>query len=520
VEPPKNALLTTPLARLSLCLVIGILLLPPEHAVAQEQTSAAIVAVPENDRAFGKRLDKLFKIGAPDWAEGFELALDMGESVAPPLAHKLILEKNQKRRLLWIAAYGLASRSPQKLYQSLKLKGSEKSLAMFVLAVGPTQAKGAASLRRALGPSADTAEVVATCLALARFRDRDQGVPKRLFASQDPGELGSALYVNPSLSHQEILGHLRGMRAKAAHLDLVWRGYYLASARTAAEKKALPSRRTGALEALTAPGSKTRQAETRKAAALLLARSGSAPPLTPSVLAGLDDETAVILALSPALRVQLLEAGRIGSEPSPTQSRDEIRRRQVVLFACSAPLKTLHRAVLTWPRTCGDLMDEICLALAFRLSQSEPDRKALVGTLDKLGRVDGGGALTEAGIWLRLAQHQDLRANEPRVRLAELAGPLQLALRGALSDAVRAHAVERILWKRGSHPGLSGLERHRAFVFDLLLAHAAAAGSQPDPYVPKGMLAAGNDFLLVVNRLFRFICTREPWALREYRLSL
>jgi hypothetical protein len=192
----------------------------------------------------------------------------------------------------------------------------------------------------------------------------------------------------------------------------------------------------------------------------------------------------------------------------------------VVLFACSAPLPTLGRAVLTWPRTCGDLMDEICLALAFRLSQRERDLKALVGTLDKLGRVDGDGALTEAGIWLRLAQHQDLRANEARVRVAGPPTPLQLALRGAMSDAVRARAVERILWERGSHPGLSGLELHRAFVFDLLLAHAEAAGRQPDPYVPKGMLATGNDFLLVVNRLFKFIRSREPWALREYRLKL
>ena len=514
VEPPKNAVLTTPVARLSVCLVIGILLLGPKRGAAQEKTSAAIVAVSKNDPAFGKRLNNLFKINAPDWAEGFELALGMGESVVPPLAHKLITEKNQERRLLWIAAYGLAARAPQKFYASLRLKGAERSLAMFALAIGPIQADGETSVRRMLAANADAAEVIATCLALARFEDRTQGVPKKLLASQDPGELGSALYVNPSMSPQEIKGRLAGMRAKSAHVDLVWRGYYLATARTVAEERALPGRREAALAALASAASKT-----RKAAALLLARGGAGHKLTEEVIQGLDDETAVILALSPAMRPQLRTAGRLPPEPSPTQSRDEIRRRQVVLFACSAPLPALHRAIAKWPKTCSDLMDEICLALAFRISKNARDRKALAGTLDKLGRADGGsGAFTEAGLWLRLAQHLALPANVSRT--AGLSRPLRLAFRGALSDTVRANVVERILWKRGSHPGLSGLELHRAFVFDLLLAHAEAAGGQPEPYVPKGMLATGNDFLQVVNRLFKFVSTREPWALREYRLSL
>lgn len=504
--------MTTPVPRLPLCLIIGIPVLGPEQGAAQDQTSAAIVSVPENDRAFGRRLEELFKINAPDWSEGFELALDMGESAAPPLAHKLTVERNQELRLLWIAAYGLAARSPHKQYARLKLKGAERSLAMFVLAIGPTQADGEAWVRKVLDGASDTTAAIATCLALARFENRTQGVTRRLLASQDPGELGAALYSDPSLSPEEISRHLAPMRARNERVDLVWRGYYLAAARTAADRKVLPARQAAALKAITSP-----DLQVRKAAALLLARSAPGQPLPQEIIAGLDDETAVILGLAPALRAQLLDAGRISAEPSPTQSRDEIRRRQVVLFACSAPVRTLNKAVMSWPKTSADLMDEVCLALAFRLSTSELDRKALAGALGHLGRVDG--TLSEAGIWLRLAQHLDVPAKEIRSRAGSLPKPLQLALRGAMPDAVLARAVESLLWRRGSHPGLSALELQREFVFDLLLAHAAAGG-QRQPYVPKGVLATGNDFLVVMNRLFQFIRTREPWALREHRLSL
>lgn len=456
----------------------------------------------------------MFKINAPDWAEGFELALGMGESVAPPLSYKLSVERNQELRLLWIAAYGLASRSPQKLYARLKLKGAERSLAMFVLAIGPTQVEGEAWVRKVLDPASDTTAAIATCLALARFQNRTYGVPRRLLISQDPGELGSALFTNPCVSPETLAQQLAPLRSRTQRLDLVWRGYYLATARTAAEKKVLPNRRIAALEAITSQDSNV-----RKAAALLLARSDAGQRLTQRVMEGLDDETTMVLGLSPSLRRQLLTAGRIPPEPSPTQSRDEIRRRQVVLFACSAPVPMLHKAVERWPKTCADLMDEICLALAFRLSKKEGERAALVGTLNKLGLVDERrGVLSEAGIWLRLAQHLDVSATT-RSPGARLSRPLQLALRGAMPDAVRAKAVENILWKRGSHPGLSALELQRDFVFDLLLAHAAAGG-QRQPYVPKGVLATGNDFLVVMSRLFQFIRTREPWALQELRLEL
>jgi len=260
---------------------------------------------------------------------------------------------------------------------------------------------------------------------------------------------------------------------------------------------------------------------TRASAAVLLARSGAETLVTREVLQKLDDETVVILALSPPLRARLLQAGRISPEPSPTQGRDEIRRRQVVLFACSASLQALQRSIPKWPRTCADLMDDICLALTIRLSRNEEDRAALAGTLEELGLREGGDrALSEAGIWLRLAQHKDLTSGTHRVPAATLSRPLQLALRGAIPDGVRSNVVERILWKRGSHPGLSGLEVHREFVSDLLLAHAAATPSQRDPYVPKGMLAAGNDFVHILTRVFQFLTTREPWGLREYRLSL
>jgi len=263
------------------CLVIGFLLLPPERCAAQKKTSAAIVAVPKNDPAFGKRLDNLFKINAPDWVEGFELALGMGESAVPPLAQKLIAEKNQERRLLWIAAYGLAARAPQKFHARLRLKGAERSLAMFALAIGPTQVEGETLVRKVLAANADAVELIATCLALARFEDRTHGVPRKLLASQDPGELGSALYVNPRMSPKEIQNHLEGMGAKPAHLDLVWRGYYLATARTVAEKRALPGRKTAALAALAIGASKT-----RKAAALLLACGGAGHKLTEEVVQG------------------------------------------------------------------------------------------------------------------------------------------------------------------------------------------------------------------------------------------
>lgn len=507
----------TPAARLFLCLVIGFPVLAPERAAAQDQTSATILAVPENDRAFGRRLESLFKIDTSDWAVGFELALGMGESAAPPLRRKLLREKNQERRLLWIAAYGLAANAPHELYQRLKLKGAERSMAMFVLAMGPARAEGARSLQDALRSGSDTVATIVTCLALARFEDRTQGVARKLLASQDPGKLGTALYVNPSLSPQEISAHLEGVRVRPQHKDLVWRGYYLATARTAAEKKALPGRRAAAVNALAsaATGSKI-----RPAAALFLARAGPGQRLTEELIQGLDDETSVVLALSRPLRSQLLEAGRIPAEPSPTQARDEIRRRQVVLFACSSPLPALRRAISKWPKTCPDLMDEICLALALRLATNERDRKMLAGELDRLGRDDGGrGALTEAGMWLRLAQHLDLPA-ESRTRVSQASRLLQLALRDAFDDAAFARAVERILWERGSHPGLSGLEQHRAFASDLLLAHAAPTASQTEPYVPKGIVATGNDFPLIISRLFKFIRSREPWALREHHLQL
>ena len=505
--------MTTPLAQTALPVVIGILLLAPEPVVAQEETSADVVSVRENDSVFRKRLDELFKISAPDWAEGFELALDMGGSAAPPLRFRLIRENNQKRRLLWIAAYGLAARAPQGVYARRRLKGPERVLAMLALAIGPTQAEGARSLHRTLEGNTDAAEVIATCLALARFGDRTLGVPQKLLASSDPGELASALYVNPRLSAQDVSDRLRSVRGKVAHHALVWRGYYLGAARTVAERNALRSRREAARQALTDPRS-----EVCRESAWLLAQDASGLNLAKEVFLDLDAETMLVLALSPRLRAQLLTAGRISPQPSPTQS-PEIRRRSVVLFASSAPLPELQKAVQRWHRTCRDLMDEICLALAFRLSKSEADRAELAGTLDKLGLAGNDGALTEAGIWLRLAQHENLAA-DPRVRLAELPRPLQLAVRGALSDEVRAGAIERILWDRRSHPGLSGLELHRGFVFDLLLAHAASSRTDPDPYVPRGMLDPGNDFFLIAIRLFKFITNREPWALREYRLAL
>ncbi|MHC4851503.1 MAG: hypothetical protein ACYTGO_14595 [Planctomycetota bacterium] len=479
---------------------------------AQRETSADIVAVPETDRNFQRRLEELFKIGAPDWAEGFELALDMGGSATPPLRNRLIHESNKMRRLLWVAAYGLAARAPQALYFNRKLKGPERVLAMFVLALGPTQAEGARSIQESLGGNTDTAEAIASCLALARFGDRNRGLPKKLLSSQDPGRLAAALYVNPRLSRPEVSNRLRAMRATVAHHPLVWRGYYLAAARTAAEKTALQGRREAALRALADPRN-----EARKTAALLLAQNPSGLKLPADTLRGIDDETTLVLALSPALRAQLLAAGRVPRQPSPTRSV-EIRRRQVVLFASSAPLPKLQDAVLQWPRTCRDLMDEICLGLALRLSKSKADRQALQGTLDKLGRAGDGDALTEAGIWLRLAQHQELAASD--LRLAELSRPLQLAMRGAFTDATRGQAIEEILWERGSHPGLSGLELHRAFLFDLLLAHAAGSAVRRETYVPKGMLDPGDNFFLVARRLFEFIRKREPWALREHRLSL
>ena len=318
--------MTTPFARLALPLVIGILLLAPERAPGQEQTSAEVVSIPQADRVFRKRLARLFNISASDWAEGFELALDMGASAAPPLRFRLTRENNPKRRLLWVAAYGLAARAPQSVYARTKLKGAERVLAMLLLALGPTQAEGAGSLHRTLQGNADTAEIIATCLALARFGDRTRGVPGKLLASSEPGELASALYVNPRLSGREVSVRLRSLRGKVAHRALVWRGYYLAAARTVAETNAVRSRRESARQTLTDSHSAAR----REAAWLLAQDVSAADPskqLTKEVLQDLDAGTVLVLALSPRLRAELLAAGRISPQPSPTQST-EIRRRR------------------------------------------------------------------------------------------------------------------------------------------------------------------------------------------------